>query len=508
MTVYDQLTGFNPNDAFMKARTYAQQLADLSTNQDAGAMYAMGNRQGAARTLAAGGNIPGAQAIEKGEAEQLQAQHAYLQQAAPALQQIAQQRGPQAAAQAFESLWPDFQRLRMPRAEFDQMNARMRSDPGTTLQMLTAAAKREVVFEKDGAGRIHIRFKDTGQQAGEPFGDPAPQRPIVLPQNADLVMPGAAGAPATEIPVAQVGGTPVTQPPGPAGDASAPVTASPAAPVPIPQPAPRTAAAPVVAPTPPRPAAGAVQPRIPVATDPRGAAPGRGLPPPSAAALGLPNPEDVNMAAPAVPEVAPAAGVPGSGFSVVARGRTSAPKPPQGEITPRNRAQYTIQLRKEFHALPDVKEFNDIAASYETISRLAGGTPTAAADVSLIFAYMKMLDPTSVVREGEQATAANAAGWGDQMMNLYNRARTGVKLTPNQRADFRTTAQRIYEGRFDRYKQLADQYSAEAQELGIDPGRVVQTRIPAGRSSAAQPNQPSPSRRQPTLDELLRKYGQ
>lgn len=70
-------------------------------------------------------------------------------------------------------------------------------------------------------------------------------------------------------------------------------------------------------------------------------------------------------------------------------------------------------IRREFNALPDVKEFNGVATSYDRLTRLvqsqnATAAPTPAADMAIIFSYMKMLDPTSVVREGEYATVQNA----------------------------------------------------------------------------------------------------
>ena len=54
-------------------------------------------------------------------------------------------------------------------------------------------------------------------------------------------------------------------------------------------------------------------------------------------------------------------------------------------------------LRKEFN--DQSKYFKGIAQSF---GKVLGTDPTAAGDVSLIFAYMKMLDPGSVVREADR----------------------------------------------------------------------------------------------------------
>lgn len=169
----------------------------------------------------------------------------------------------------------------------------------------------------------------------------------------------------------------------------------------------------------------------------------------------------------------------GGGPRVVAQG---APKP---DMTPQQERQASVQLRKEFNALPDVKEFNDVANAYTTIDRLSKAPPTGASDISFIFSYMKMLDPGSVVREGEFATAANSGGIPDTVQNLYNKALDGKRLTPQQRQNFASTARNIYEGRKGRYDQIVSEYQGYATETGLKPD-VIQPRIPAGSGSRAE----------------------
>lgn len=130
-------------------------------------------------------------------------------------------------------------------------------------------------------------------------------------------------------------------------------------------------------------------------------------------------------------------------------------------------------LRKEFNQRPEVKEYRDVATSYAQISSLASKPPTAAGDLSLIFSYMKMLDPGSVVREGEFATAQNAAGVPDQIRNLYNRAQNGQRLNPNQRGDFLGQAKSIHDTRARRFGEIASEYRTYATDYGLDPGRIA-----------------------------------
>lgn len=52
--------------------------------------------------------------------------------------------------------------------------------------------------------------------------------------------------------------------------------------------------------------------------------------------------------------------------------------------------------------------------------------------IAFVYSFMKMLDPGSVVREGEFATAQNAAGVPDQIRNQWNKMLRGEFLNPQQ----------------------------------------------------------------------------
>ena len=103
------------------------------------------------------------------------------------------------------------------------------------------------------------------------------------------------------------------------------------------------------------------------------------------------------------------------------------------------------KFRKEYLGDNDTKDFKKVTQAFGKIATIATRkNPTAAGDMSLIFNYMKMLDPGSTVREGEYATAQQATGIPDRVINLYNAAMDGTRLNVAQRADFANTAQDIY----------------------------------------------------------------
>ena len=128
--------------------------------------------------------------------------------------------------------------------------------------------------------------------------------------------------------------------------------------------------------------------------------------------------------------------------------------------------------RKEFTGLPQVKAFADQTAAYGTlISSVAD--PSPAGDLSLIFNYMKILDPGSTVREGEFATAQDAGSIDDRTRGLYNRIVSGERLSERQRADFADRATRIYSSAEQQYNSFAEQYGSFAQAAGLPVEQVI-----------------------------------
>lgn len=147
-------------------------------------------------------------------------------------------------------------------------------------------------------------------------------------------------------------------------------------------------------------------------------------------------------------------------------------------------------LRKEFNARAEVKDFNTIRSAYQNV-RSASQNPSAAGDLSMIFAYMKLLDPGSVVREQEFANAQNAAGVPDQVRNMYNRALNGQRLNPTQRQDFVSQAERLYASRRQTYDQIVGEYRGYAQYYGLNPDRIVSNRDEQPRGGPRLSFQPS-----------------
>jgi hypothetical protein len=136
----------------------------------------------------------------------------------------------------------------------------------------------------------------------------------------------------------------------------------------------------------------------------------------------------------------------------------------------KGRVELSQKVRKEF--LDVTKEFPKVSDAYGRI--LASyKDPTAAGDMAMIFNFMKVLDPGSTVREGEYATAQNAAGWPDRVKAWYNSAKDGKVLSNVQRNDFASRSGMLYNQARESYDYRAKQYTDLAKRQMLDPKNVV-----------------------------------
>lgn len=148
-------------------------------------------------------------------------------------------------------------------------------------------------------------------------------------------------------------------------------------------------------------------------------------------------------------------------------------------------------LRKEFTAL--TKDFRDIDASYQRMQSAAADGP---GDIALLIGYMKMLDPGSVVREGEFATAQNAGGVDSWVRGVYNKAIGDGFVSAKVRAQINDQATAFHAAAKDTYMRQRDQYSGIASQYGFDPDRIVPSGAPKPQG---QPKSPTSSNARPVI---------
>lgn len=144
----------------------------------------------------------------------------------------------------------------------------------------------------------------------------------------------------------------------------------------------------------------------------------------------------------------------------------------QGKVDP-SAAQRQVgdrekDLRTEFNTL--TKDYRTVADAY---GRIQSAQETGPGDISLIFSYMKLLDPTSTVREGEFATAQNAGGVPERLIAQYNRLISGERLAPETRTQFLDQAQGLYDQATRDYQRTKTRYEDLATRYGADPANVT-----------------------------------
>ena len=135
------------------------------------------------------------------------------------------------------------------------------------------------------------------------------------------------------------------------------------------------------------------------------------------------------------------------------------------------------QLRGEFDK--QAKNFDEALLGFEKVQKAAmADTATGATDIALIFGYMKVIDPTSVVREGEFATAEEAGGVGAKIRNTYNKLVKGERLTQEVRDQFVRAARSQFQPYLEMQKGIENRYTNLSEAYDLDPTKVVMSRLP------------------------------
>lgn len=114
-------------------------------------------------------------------------------------------------------------------------------------------------------------------------------------------------------------------------------------------------------------------------------------------------------------------------------------KEEEGTVPPEKVAAAEDGLRKELYSMNSL--FRTIDAKYEIVKN---ADTSGIGDVGLIYSIMTMYDPASAVKEGEAATAQQAAGLPSWLVGMYNKAVGGGMLDPKARADIKKAAESIW----------------------------------------------------------------
>lgn len=118
------------------------------------------------------------------------------------------------------------------------------------------------------------------------------------------------------------------------------------------------------------------------------------------------------------------------------------------------------------------------------IIQASAADDSGAGDIALVTSFMKMLDPGSVVRETEFATARDTAGLYTMMQNWATKKTTGAFLSPGQRKNFAELSRKYMEAAEREDKRVRDDMGFMIKNYGLEKQNVFGTRAGKGAPEA------------------------
>jgi hypothetical protein len=137
------------------------------------------------------------------------------------------------------------------------------------------------------------------------------------------------------------------------------------------------------------------------------------------------------------------------------------------------------KIRKEWQLR--TKVFGELQATFNTL-KASSESANGPGDIALITGFMKMLDPGSVVRETEFATARDTAGQFTQLQNMLEKAQNGQLLRPTQRKEYVALAQKYLDSAQKKADEDKEALGVVVKNYRLNPENVF------GPEPAAVPN--------------------
>ncbi len=143
-----------------------------------------------------------------------------------------------------------------------------------------------------------------------------------------------------------------------------------------------------------------------------------------------------------------------------------------GILKPKDAIRIETNLRKE--VTQQSKKWDEVQHAYDRI-RASAQDKTGAGDIGLLTSYMKMIDPTTGVKEGEFANASNAGSIPEKVRAQYNKVRNGQLLSEVTRQQFVDEATKLYRKAEKRQKSIVENYRDISERYNVNPNNVVQS---------------------------------
>ena len=168
-----------------------------------------------------------------------------------------------------------------------------------------------------------------------------------------------------------------------------------------------------------------------------------------------------------------------------------------GGVDPAKAFDQEEKIRKEYQGR--TKIYNELIPTYSNI-KASSEAKNGPGDIALITSFMKMLDPGSVVRETEFATARDTAGLYTRLENSLKKAENGQFLQPNQRTEFVNLAKQYLDSAQKKAGEEKRQLAVVVKNYRLNPENVF------GPETAAAPGGELSPAEQAELNALRQRF--
>ena len=157
----------------------------------------------------------------------------------------------------------------------------------------------------------------------------------------------------------------------------------------------------------------------------------------------------------------------------------------EGGLTLKDKVAEEARLRGEYG-----KRTEDLTAAErnQSIIETSAADNTGAGDIALVTSFMKMLDPGSVVRETEFATAANAGGLLGRLKSLATKVESGQFLSAEQRTEFQNLSRKFLDAARVQEQGVQQSYQAIVDNYGLNPVNVFGARAATDAGTTTAPD--------------------
>jgi len=144
-------------------------------------------------------------------------------------------------------------------------------------------------------------------------------------------------------------------------------------------------------------------------------------------------------------------------------------------VYPKEEMKRIDTMRGDYEKERKERKIQPILSAYRRMYRLIDKKEDVSGmdDIAIVFSFMKMLDPNSVVRETEFETAANAGPRAKYFARQWNRFITGGRFTQADRKGFLKSALTLVKPALDEEKQIQRKYVSMARRYGYPSAFII-----------------------------------